>query len=138
MRKKRKNSAKVFTQLLTSLKNILEEKPPFAKMKEEVEMMGFFIRPIEGDPQIIEKIDDQEFIEALWTIGKIDSLLEKNFHYLNKNQKQIILEALNKIQERLILKAKIKREMVDELSEKTPSHLMLEIYRKRIVKKNIN
>jgi hypothetical protein len=138
MNKKRQKSDEIFTQVMVKLKNILEKKPPLAKMKEEVELMGFTIRPISGNAQIIKNIDDRQFIEALWTVGKIDFLMEKNFKHLTKPQKEIILDTLAQIQEKLILKAKVSPEMIDEFDQENPPTLMFEIFRKQPVKRNIN
>lgn len=138
MNRKKTKKGDPFTFVMLSLKEILEKKPPLAKMKEEVDLMGFSIRPIEGDPQIIKNIDDRQFIETLWTIGKIDLLLEKKFHRLTEAQKKIVLDTLTQLQEKLILKAKIKPELANQSDQEAPSHLMLEIFRKQLVKKNIN
>jgi hypothetical protein len=138
MNRKKAKKGDVFTFVMLSLKEILEKKPPLAKMKEEVNLMGFSIRPIEGDPQIMKNIDDRQFIETLWTIGTIDGLMEKNFYRLSGEQKEIVLNALSKIKENLILKAKIKPEMMEEFDQETPPYLMLEIFRKQPLKKNIN
>jgi hypothetical protein len=138
MNRKKAKKGDVFTFVMLSLKEILEKKPPLAKMKEEVNLMGFSIRPIEGDPQIMKNIDDRQFIETLWTIGTIDGLMEKNFYRLSGEQKEIVLNALSKIKENLILKAKIKPEMMEEFDQETPPYLMLEIFRKEPLKKNIN
>jgi hypothetical protein len=138
MNRKKTKKGDPFTFVMLSLKEILEKKPPLAKMKEEVDLMGFSIRPIEGDPQIIKNIDDRQFIETLWTIGKIDLLLEKKFHRLTEVQKKIVLDTLTQLQEKLILKAKIKPELANQSDQEAPPHLMLEIFRKQLIKKNIN
>jgi hypothetical protein len=138
MNRKKTKKSDAFTFVMLSLKEILEKKPPLAQMKEEVDLMGFSIRPVVGDTEIIKNIDNREFIEALWTIGKIDLLLEKKFHRLTEVQKQIVLDTLTQLQEKMILKAKIKTDLESQSGQEASSHLMLEISRKQLIKKNIN
>jgi hypothetical protein len=138
MNRKKTKKGDAFTSVMLSLKEILEKKPPLAQMKKEVDLMGFSIRPVVGDAEIIKNIDSRRFIETLWTIGKIDLLLEKKFHRLTEGQKQIVIDTLTQLQEKMILKAKIKTDAASQSNQEAPPHLMLEIFRKQLIKKDIN
>lgn len=131
-----------FSQLMLRLRNILDKKPSFEKMKEEVRLMGFNIRPVEGNPLIINRIRDVKLIEVLWTLGKIDSLMEENFHRLNKQQKKLFLQLIKAIQEKLSLSVSLAADETNYFKkddkEEISSYLMLEVFRKNKIKKNIN
>lgn len=136
MNKKRET----FFKILLELKNILNKKPPLEKMKEEVRLMGFHIRPLDGSPAIINKVKNDKFIEVLWTLGKIDILMEKNFHRLTLEQKKLILQLIEKFKNELDLTLSVEEvpsfKKYDD--ENTSPYLMLEIFRKGHLKKNIN
>lgn len=136
MNKKRET----FFKLLLDLKNILNKKPNLEKMKEEVRLMGFHIRPLDGNPDIINKVKNDKFIEVLWTLGKIDILMEKNFHQLTMEQKKLILQSIEKIKNEIDLTLPVEESpsFKKQDDENTSPYLMLEIFRKGHLKKNIN
>lgn len=131
-----------FTNVLNSLKEILEKKPSFEKMEEEVRLMGFHIKPIQGNTTIISKIKNERLVEVLWTLGKIDILMEKNFHRLTKEQKAIILKSIEEIQKKFTLVANLPTDKYSffkkNKEEEITPYLMLEVFRKNKIKRNIN
>lgn len=136
MNKKRET----FFQLLLELKNILNKKPSLEEMKEEVRLMGFHIKPLDGNPAIISKVKNDKFIEALWTLGKIDILMEKNFHRLTSEQKKIILQSIEEIEKKndLTLPLEELSSFKNDNDKNTSPYLMIEIFRKSHLKKIIN
>ena len=136
MNKKRET----FFKILLELKNILNKKPPLEKMKEEVRLMGFHIRPLAGNPDFLREVKNDKFVEALWTLGKIEILIEKNFHRLTLEQKKLIIRSIEEIEKKLDLTLPIEElpSFKNHADENSSSYLMLEIFRKGHLKKNIN
>lgn len=97
--KNKKNSD--FLNLLSLLqKNVLNNKPSLNKMLEEIRMMKFKIRPLEGD---ILKLNfrNQQFIEALWNLGKVDEFLQKEYLKLNPDHKKAFSRLMEDLYHRL-------------------------------------
>lgn len=126
----------VFSKLLISLKKILEKTPSLEKMREDVKEMGLYMRSVEGNPMIIKKIKEEKIIEVLWKLGKIDMLLERNFHLLNKKQQQFIFNSFENIKEQLI--TDLNPYFTGEIKDDGSSYLLLEVTRRRNTDKDIN
>lgn len=134
MNKKRET----FFKVLQELKDILNKKPTLKEMKEEVRLMGFHIRPLDGNPAIISELKNDKLIEALWTLGKIDILMEKNFHRLTNEQKKIILQSIEQIEKKNDLTLPIEKLPSIRNKGNKASYLMIEIFRKSHLKNSIN
>ncbi len=126
----------IFLKLLLQLKEILEKAPSLEQMKEDVKEMGLYMRSVEGDPMVIKKIREDKIIEVLWKLGKIDMLLEKNFHLLDKKQQQFIFNSFENIKEKLI--AELNPYFTGEIKGDVSSYLLLEVTRRRNTNKDIN
>lgn len=136
MNKKRET----FFKLILELKNILNKKPTLEKMKEELRLMGFHIRPLAGNLTFLSEVKNNKFIEALWTLGKIDILIEKNFHRLTSEEKKLILQSVEEIEEKMefALPVEESSSFKNRTDENSSSYLMLEIFRKDHLKRKIN
>ncbi len=126
----------IFSKILLQLKDILEKTPSLEKMKEDVKEMGLYMRSVEGNPLIIKKITEEKIIEVIWKLGKIDMLLEKNFHLLDKQQQQFIFNSFENIKEQLI--ADLNPYFISEIKDDDASYLLIEVTRRRNTNKNIN
>lgn len=126
----------VFSKLLINLRQILEKTPSLEKMKEDVKEMGLYMRSVEGNPLIIKKVKEEKIIEVLWKLGKIDILLEKNFHLLDKKQQQFIFNSFEEIKEQLI--TDLNPYFTGEIKDDGSSYLLLEVTRRRNTDKDVN
>lgn len=92
--KNRKNND-VF-QILSDLQTVLSRKPNPEKMFEEIRMMRFKIKPLMGDISLVN-VKNNQLIEALWGLGKIDEFFHKKFKQLSLKDKDTFFRVVNDI-----------------------------------------
>lgn len=73
---------------------ILANKPEMGEMVYDVRMMNFKIRPISGD---ITELDygNNDFIEALWSLGKLDEFFRLEFDSIDLDEKDAFFRMIN-------------------------------------------
>lgn len=131
----RKKTNKNIIDLIKTLQKFLDKKLPFEKMYEEVQMMKFKIRPIQGDLSRID-LNNKEFISTLWSLGKLDEFFQKEFYKLTGKNKEFFLKIFENIYE----KYQIKLNKINLHIEKTSNNsgfLEIEIF-KEVKNKKIN
>ncbi|MCX7997062.1 MAG: hypothetical protein N2691_04930 [Patescibacteria group bacterium] len=69
-------------------RDILEKKPPHRQMRAEVQMMRFKVRPVSGDVSVLN-FQNEKFLEALWSLGKLDEFFHQVVGELKKTDKHI-------------------------------------------------
>lgn len=83
---KKKDSTTDILKLFKSFKaNVLDKKPSREQMVQEVYMMKFKIRPLQGDISRLN-FSNETFVETIWRLGKMDAFIEKHLHKIDKNQ----------------------------------------------------
>ena len=118
-------------KLLADLQIVLRQKPSVDKMFEEIRMMKFKIRPIIGDISLVN-VKNNQLIEALWGLGKIDDFFQKKIKQLNLKDKKTFFRVVSDIRDgyeqqlnRVGLKGKVN----------PSSPVELEIFKERQTKK---
>lgn len=82
-------------------KKIIENKPSVEAMYEEVRMMHFKIRPLQGDLSQLN-LKEEKFIEILWSLGKLDEFFQRQYKKLNsRNQKEVFFKFFDNLYEKL-------------------------------------
>ncbi len=91
-------------KLLGKFQNIITHKPDSQKMLEEVQMMNFKVRPLQGDISILN-LKDKQLIEALWSLGKLDEFFKREYQNISAKSRplafKIFQDLSQKFQERL-------------------------------------
>ena len=80
-------------------KNILEKKPSNDEMEKEVRMMKFKVKPVIGDISILN-LKNTNFIEVLWSLGKIDEFFQNQVDTIGDDQRDIFYKLLDEIYEK--------------------------------------
>jgi len=85
-------SLKKKTDLLEEIVNfqnsLLKNKPSDQAMYDQVRMMRYKIRPLQGDVSMLD-LKNKKFIEILWNLGKLDEFFNKRKNFLNNRQREI-------------------------------------------------
>lgn len=68
--------------------SVLDNKPSFREMCEDVRMMCFKVRPVQGNISDLN-FKNNTFIETLWSLGKLDEFFQEHVHDLTKKEKQV-------------------------------------------------
>lgn len=128
---RRKNSTDVLEMISRFQETVLKHKPPADQMYQDVRMMKFKVRPLQGDIAMVD-LDDKDFIEILWSLGKLDEFYQGNVKKISRSQQdtffKIVDEMYFRFQEDLNT-IDLKRE---QFSEASSSGFEMEIFKDNI------
>lgn len=128
------NKTDLYERIRSFQQATLSKKPTLDDMISEVRLMNFKIRPVSGNISTLD-FKNLEFIDALWSLGKLDEFFRIEFPNIEEDDKDIFFrlveEMRNNLQQRLnksqLIKA-IPQEKEDQLffeieifKENTPS-----------------
>lgn len=123
--------------LFGEIQKKISTKPSINQIFEEVQMMKFKIKPLQGDVSAYN-LKNEKFIESLWSLGKLDEFFHKEFPHLSKKEQEIFLNFFDtlysKYQQQL---NQINLQPTRKMTAKT-GLLELEIYKERKLKKKLN
>jgi hypothetical protein len=77
-------------------KEVLDRKPSFTQMFDEVRMMKFKVRPVTGDIGALD-FQNNTFVETLWSLGKLDEFFHNSIKDLSKDEKQVFFRLFDDI-----------------------------------------
>ena len=95
----RKKSRRDILDLVSSFQAQIKNKPALPQMSTELRMMKFRIRPIQGDFSAVD-LKDEDFIRALWSLGKLDEFFQKEIIRLTKRERQIFIKIFDDLYHR--------------------------------------
>jgi len=127
--KTKKKLAKNMSELVGSFQMLVKNKPPINQMYEEIRMMKFRIRPLQGNVLSVN-LNNEKFIEVLWSMGKLDEFYQSEFSSLTPKNKQLFI----KIFEDLHIQFQEELNRVNLLKgrySKKPQTLEMEIYKEK-------
>lgn len=134
---KKRNRTDLLQVIADFQKKILENKPSTQEMYEEVRMMHFKIRPLQGDLSQLN-FKEEKFIEILWSLGKLDEFFHRQYKKLNsRNQKEVFFKFFDGLYEKL-------QTQLNKLDLKTAEKLSLsatiemEIFKESHLRKKAN
>lgn len=85
---KKKEQPHDMVKLFKSFKTtVLDKRPTYEQMVQDVRMMKFKVRPINGDFSYLN-FSNPHFVETLWKLGKMDDFIEKNVMKIDKKQER--------------------------------------------------
>ena len=93
---KKKQQINLSTIISALQKQLVGNRPTIAKMYEEIRMMKFVIRPLQGDITTLN-FNDTKLIETLWSLGKLDEFFQKKFKEVPKNQRGSFMQVFDQI-----------------------------------------
>ena len=85
---KNKKKSDILEEIVRFQKNIIKNKPSLKEMYDQVRMMRYKIKPLQGDISYLN-LKNREFIEILWHLGKLDDFFNENKKDLSIKQKEI-------------------------------------------------
>ncbi len=129
----KKQNNKDILQVLANFKKILDHKPDALHMYNEVLMMKFKIKPLQGDISLFN-VKNNRLIEVLWSLGKLDELFQKEYRQLPSSEQKIFFRAFNEMHNRLqgeLNEINLKTEQLSNLSPVVE----MEIFKENLQKK---
>ena len=123
--------------LFGNIQKVISSKPKTNQMFEDVQMMKFKIKPLQGDVSAYN-LKNEKFIESLWSLGKLDEFFHKEFPRLSKKEQEFFLKFFDtlysKYQQQL---SQINLQPTRGMTSKS-GLLELEIYKERRLSKKSN
>jgi hypothetical protein len=133
----RKKINKDVLSLFGNIQKIISAKPTINQMFEEVQMMKFKIRPIKGDLMSFN-LKNEQFIESLWSLGKLDEFFHKEFPVLSKKEKEVFIKIFDSIYFKYQQQLNQANLQQKKISLTKTGLLELEIYKEGKLKKKVN
>lgn len=82
--------------MLNDFQKSLESNLTSKKMYQEIKMMKFKVRPIQGNLTEVN-INNQKFVKTLWSLGKLDEFFHKQYHRLTGKKKSLFIKIFDDI-----------------------------------------
>ncbi|MDO8657677.1 MAG: hypothetical protein Q7K55_02980, partial [Candidatus Levybacteria bacterium] len=115
-------------------RKISENKPSDDRMYDEVRMMHFKIKPLQGDISILN-LKNNQFIEILWSLGKLDEFFQDQYRKISPRDRRIFMKIFNEIHEKF-QKQLNSLNLKPERNIDTSQGFEMEIFKEKTRKKN--
>ena len=132
-----KKITKDVISLFGEIQKIISGKPSINQMFEEVQMMKFKIKPIKGDLMSFD-LKNENFIESLWSLGKLDEFFFKEVPNLNKKEKEVFMKIFDSLYFKYQQQLNQTNLQQKKVNLTKTGLLELEIYKERKMKKKVN
>ncbi|MFA6081229.1 MAG: hypothetical protein WC741_02370 [Patescibacteria group bacterium] len=133
----KKKINKDILSLFGNIQKIISAKPTINQMFEEVQMMKFKIRPIRGDLMSFN-LKNEQFIESLWSLGKLDEFFHKEFPVLSKKEKEVFIKIFDSLYFKYQQQLNQANLQQKKISLTKTGLLELEIYKEQKLNKRVN
>lgn len=121
-------------RLLEEFQRVITPKPSTEQMYEEIRMMKFKIRPLQGDITLLN-LNDSQLIEALWNLGKLDDFFHKEYKKVPQREKQYFLDIFQNLSQKLQSNLNALRLKKEKLQDRQ-AILEMEIFKEEPLKKS--
>ncbi|MFA5770576.1 MAG: hypothetical protein WC894_03735 [Patescibacteria group bacterium] len=133
----KKKINKDIISLFGNIQKVISSKPTINQMFEEVRMMKFKIKPIQGDLMSFN-LKNQQFIESLWSLGKLDEFFFKEVPSLSKKEKEVFMRIFDSLYFKYQQQLNQTNLQQRKVTLTKTGLLELEIYKERKLKKKVN
>ncbi|VVA44556.1 conserved hypothetical protein [Candidatus Roizmanbacteria bacterium] len=123
--------------LFGNIQRVISSRPAVDQMYAEVQMMKFKIKPIQGDLMSFN-LKNEQFIESLWSLGKLDEFFFREVPSLSKKEKEIFMKFFDSLYFKYQQQLNQSNLQQRRLTLKRTGLLELEIYKERKLKKKVN
>jgi succinate dehydrogenase flavin-adding protein (antitoxin of CptAB toxin-antitoxin module) len=86
-------------EIINNFQQSLSKKPSATKMFQEIKMMKFKVRPIQGNLSEVN-LNNFEFVSILWSLGKLDEFFQKEYYRLTEKKQNLFIKIFNEIYEK--------------------------------------
>ena len=132
---KKRDSLDLLRTLADFQKNVLENKPSMEAMVDEVRMMRFKIRPLQGDISLLN-LKDAKLIEILWNLGKLDEFFRSQHDQLSRGQREVFFQFFDGLYEKF--QTQLNRINLKSTSENISPTVEMEIFKEEVRKRKLN
>lgn len=125
----------VFDMITQFQRTLTEKKPSLSEMSKELSMMKYKIRPVVGDISILD-FKNPEFIEALWSLGKLDEFYQRSTESISEEEQDLFGRLMDELRFEFqdgLNKANLKSHLPIKTHQ---TAFEIEIYKERVKKLN--
>lgn len=123
--------------LFGNIQKVILAKPAINQMFDEVQMMKFKIRPIQGDLMSFD-LKNKQFIESLWSLGKLDEFFYREVPTLSKKEKEVFMKLFDSLYFKYQQQLNQTNLQQRKVTLTRTGLLELEIYKERKLKQKVN
>ncbi len=116
-------------------KELVERRPTLRKMYDEVRMMKFVIRPLQGDIMRVD-FNDSHLIETLWSLGKLDEFFQKKLKTVPSSQRESFMRLFDTLHQQF--QGQLNKLNLRPEKQTSSSTLEMEIFKQRSLPKKSN
>jgi hypothetical protein len=130
----KKNGIDVLDMIYNFQKGILNNKPTSTQMYDEIRMMKFKVKPLQGDISLLN-LDNTKFIEILWSLGKLDEFFQNHIEKVSPKQRDTFYRLFDEMYQKFQMelnKINLQKEKTNEMA----SNFEIEIYKERQLRHN--
>lgn len=124
------NKTDLYEKIKLFQQRTITNTPTIEEMLSEVRMMNFKVRPVYGNISKLN-LSNKEFINALWSLGKLDEFFKDEFPSVEDEDRDIFFKLVDDI--RVSLQQKLNRAYNEEETTKSEKLFFeLEIYKESV------
>lgn len=132
-----KKTSKDVISLFGNIQKVISSKPNIDQMFEEVRMMKFKVKPIQGDLMAFN-LKNENFIESLWSLGKLDEFFYKEVPSLSKKEKEFFMKIFDSLYFKYQQQLNQSNLQQRKVNLSKTGLLELEVFKERKLKKKVN
>lgn len=133
----KKRERRDILELLADFKFILIRKPTYEEMYNQVRMMRFKIKPLQGDISVFNAKNNR-LIEVLWSLGKLDEVYQKRVLHLDATQREIFFRVFDDVYHKLQGELNQINLKSENIRVDSPTPLEMEIFKEYKNNKKLN
>ncbi|MBI3366810.1 hypothetical protein HY041_04260 [Candidatus Roizmanbacteria bacterium] len=121
-------------KIFDTFQKSLQQKPSYEQMVNEVRMMKFKIRPMQGDVLSFD-LQDARLIEVLWSLGKLDELFQDKYQKLSQKDKGVFFRIFDSMYQRIqseLGKINLRKDRTSNISSMVEIEIFKEGKQKRL------
>jgi len=132
-----KKTNKDIISLFGNIQKVISTKPDINQMFDELQMMKFKIRPIQGELMSFD-LKNKQFIESLWSLGKLDEFFYREISSLSKKEKELFIKLFDSLYFKYQQQLNQSNLQKKKITLNRTGLLELEIYKERKLKQKVN
>lgn len=121
-------------KIFDNFQKTIQKKPSHKHMMDEVRMMKFKVRPMQGDI-LLFNLQDKRLIEMLWSLGKLDELFQNKYQKLSSKDKGVFFRIFDSMYQNLqseLGKINLRRDKASNISPTVEIEIFKEQKQKKL------
>ncbi len=123
-------------KIFNNFQKTISHKPGYKDMFDEIRMMQFKIKPMQGDI-LVFNLQDKQLIELLWSLGKLDELFQHEYKRLSIKEKNTFFRIFDSMYQKLQTELNKLNLHKEQIARSSPA-VEMEIFREQQARRKLN